>query len=713
MPVKIWVGRFAIVDGQPQEESAFLRSFPRQRPDEAEDELYVLVEPATPASKEYCGQLADAVGRMYRQDPLSITGAMLRALQSAHRQLHDWNTRTLREHRVGAGVGCLAVRERVAYLTQIGPSVAYHVGGGRVERIVAQDGSSEPIGEPEQIEPVVERYELVPGDLLLLASPKIEELIAEGELRAVLQRGAEESLVELFRMARGEQEFSLILLACVVDTEPEPAPVAPARPAEAPAGAEEPAAAPAETVEEAPEAAVEAAPAVPDVGPSPVTEEAPEEEEKAPAEPAVPVAAGTDPDALREALAPISEPPAGLTQPKVRLKGADAEVTYRRSTGIASGLPRIPPIVIIAAVLIVAAGLLAWLVIPSALEESRSDSFTTSIEDARDALRRAEESDNPAQQREALREADMALQEAELLRSGDATVADVRQQVDAALNELNAVTELPELQLIVDVSSRIPGAVSSKDLALGGGGAYFLDREQHRVIAVSLLGPNPDPFVLFASGDLVGGEVTGEPQHIAWAEDLGALLVLDGERRLIAITPPGSPTRILTVRDAGAWDSADGIAHRDGALYVLDRGGSQVWRYPPSESGFDSEREPLLPSLDVDQVVEMDVTDALYLILADESILRVLGRDVQPFSQAGIDEALSAPGSLAPAGGNIYIADRGNDRIAVFSADGAFLQQLKSSSFTDLRAIAIDEPNGLLYALVGSTLYRTPVPPLP
>ena len=94
----------------------------------------------------------------------------------------------------------------------------------------------------------------------------------------------------------------------------------------------------------------------------------------------------SSPTVPREALAPISEPPSGLSQPKVRLKGSDADVTYRRSTGITSNLPRIPPAAIIAAVIIVVAGLLAWLVIPSALDESRSDTFSDKIEDARDAL---------------------------------------------------------------------------------------------------------------------------------------------------------------------------------------------------------------------------------------------------------------------------------------------------------------------------------------
>lgn len=63
MSVKIWVGRFAIMDGQPQEEGPFLRSFPRQRPDEEEDELYVLVEPSSPQSREHCAQLAESTLR--------------------------------------------------------------------------------------------------------------------------------------------------------------------------------------------------------------------------------------------------------------------------------------------------------------------------------------------------------------------------------------------------------------------------------------------------------------------------------------------------------------------------------------------------------------------------------------------------------------------------------------------------------------------------
>jgi len=669
MPVKTWVGRFAMVQGRPQEEGPFLRSFLRQRPDEEEDELYVLVEPASSGSAEYCGQLVDAIGRMYRQDTLSLTGAVARALRGANQQLRDWNERSLRDHQVGAGVSCLAVRGRTAYLAQIGPSAAYQVQDGRFQPVVPEDGVREPLGQAEQVEPVFNRYQLSPGDLILVASSRIQQILDEQALRSVLLQGADEALAELYRLARDQQEFSLLLLACVVEPETEAAPAEEPPPTEGPpAGAEE--------------------------------ARAGEEPELAAPEPTAELAAATA--------------PAGLSQPRVRLKGAEAAIRYARTTGFRAGVPRVSPLAPLAILILVLVGLLAWCLVPSALEESRDDRYAGLVAEARVALANAQETDDPGQRRESLRATDLALAEAEDLNPDDAAVAELRGQVAALVAELDAVLELPELDFIVDVSERVPGAVSARDLALGGGGAYFLDRQGQRVIVISLLGPNPEPQALFQAGDLAGTEIAGAPQHIAWAPELGALLILDDARRLIAARFGEAP-QPLTLRDAQAWGSADGIAYVGGSLYLLDREGDQVWRYLPTETGFDSEREPLLASVELEHALEVAVSDALYLVLEDGTILRFQGPLVQTLSQAGIDLPLLSPASLVPlpASDRLFVADRGNKRIVVLSPDGTFRQQLRSPTFTDLRSIAVDEPNGLLYILVGGALYRTPLPPSP
>ena len=682
MAVRTWVGRFAIVEGQPQEEGPYLRSFPRQQPDEEEDELYVLVEPATPGGEEYTKQLVDAIGRMYRQDSLSLTGALLRSLQAAHQELLQWNERSLREHRVGAGVSCLVVRGRTAYLAQVGPAVAFHVGDGRFRRIEPEEDAVEPLGQSEQVQPTFSRYHLSPGDLLLLASPRILELLDEDTLRSILLRGADEALTELYRLTREQQEFSMVLLACVIEPEIEAAPESvasapkPAQPGEPPPQLEEES-----DLAELPSASAEQAP--------------------------------DDTTAILDL--DTARPPAGLSQPKVRLKGDDANIRYPPTSGLLTALPRVPPLAIAGVLLLVAVGLLAWYLIPSTLQESRENRFAFLVADADTALNGAQAAVDPDTQRSLLQEASSNLAEAESIQSGEPQVAAMRSEVDAALIELDAVHELPPLNLVTDLSERVPGAFSSQVLALGGGGAYFLDHEQQRVVAVALVGSSPEPFVLFQAGDPVGAELAGVPQHIAWAEELSALLIMDDARRLISVRA-GEARRGLAVRDAQAWGSADGIAYAEGNLYVLDREGNEVWRYLPGGSGFESEREPLLPPNDREEAVELAIGDAVYLVLADGSIQRFQSGTAQPVTLAGIDRPLMSPASLVPLSDSsrLLIADRGNRRIVVFTPDGVFRQQLVSATFqTDLRAVAVDERNNLLYILIGGALYQTALPPLP
>src|SRR4030042_1802990 len=114
MPAEIWVGQFSIVAGETREEGPWTALFP-PRPGRGVH-LYVLVEPTSASGGEVCQPLAAAIGRLFQQQRLSLTGGLLAALRGAHQQLRDWNQRSLREHRVGAGATCLALRGSEAHL---------------------------------------------------------------------------------------------------------------------------------------------------------------------------------------------------------------------------------------------------------------------------------------------------------------------------------------------------------------------------------------------------------------------------------------------------------------------------------------------------------------------------------------------------------------------------------------------------------------------
>jgi hypothetical protein len=69
-----------------------------------------------------------------------------------------------------------------------------------------------------------------------------------------------------------------------------------------------------------------------------------------------------------------------------------------------------------------------------------------------------------------------------------------------------------------------------------------------------------------------------------------------------------------------------------------------------------------------------------------------------------------APPLLNSGDGLLYVADRGNQRIVRFNADGTFQGQLTHHRLAGLQAIALDEAAGVLYAIAGQTLVRASIP---
>ena len=204
MAIRTWVGRFCVADGHVDEEGPWLGSLIRQRTDDEADELYVLIEPASPGSAEFTSQLVDVVAQLYNKDPLSLTGALTRSLRAAHDHLREWNHRSLPEHQVGAGASCLALRGADAYLAQVGPSLAYvRRASGEVRRIHADALDFEhALGVADDFTPKLTRFHLDPGDLVLVASSQLEEIAPREHIERILARGSDDALPEFYLLCK-------------------------------------------------------------------------------------------------------------------------------------------------------------------------------------------------------------------------------------------------------------------------------------------------------------------------------------------------------------------------------------------------------------------------------------------------------------------------------------------------------------------------------
>ena len=155
----------------------------------------------------------------------------------------------------------------------------------------------------------------------------------------------------------------------------------------------------------------------------------------------------------------------------------------------------------------------------------------------------------------------------------------------------------------------------------------------------------------------------------------------------------------------------DGAAAFGGNLYILDVASNQVWRYTPTDSGFDSERSGLLGDVDLSGAAALAVDTDLYLLTDKGGVRRLAHGTEEPFALAGIDRGLLSPASLTANGqGGLMVVDRGNKRLVSLSTGGEFQAQFVSRTFTDLRAASVDPGAGLLYVLVGDSLYATEMP---
>jgi type II secretory pathway pseudopilin PulG len=697
MTVRTWVGRFCVADGHVAEEGPWLGSLIRQRPDEEADELYILIEPASPASSEFTSQLVNVVSQLYHRDPLSLTGALMRSLRAAHDHLRDWNQKSLKEHQVGAGATCLALRGGDAYLAQAGPAVAWvRSADGAMRRIEPETQDFEhSLGVAEEFEPRLTRIQLNPGDLVLAASTALEHTVPESHIERILARGADDALPELYLLCRDIPEFALVLLACF-EPEPERPPDFLTRAGDA-LGLSAP-------LDDTPPAALGVLVGVP-AGDGPETAEAS-------------LAAGTmgdfalPPRPMHEQVAEIAASNAPPPATGVRLRGDSATPHYRRSTG-AGAIPqlRLPKLAVFAVFALAIVGLLAYVYLPGSVQQSREDKFTALVAGAREANARAQATGDAGIKRQLLADARSKLTDAAKIHKDNTDVTGLQADVASALAVLDAIYEIKDFTTVANLPQLVTGSLSVTRSVIGGGDAYFLDAKGKRVIRVPLDGKTA-PETVLQDGGFAGVIQTSRPVQIAWSEQTGSLTVIDDKRQAFGYFP-GRGTLPLTVRGIDGIGTIDAITGGGGNLYVLDVKQSQVWRYLPGQSGYDSERTALLDTVDLRNATELAVGQDVYVLDAKTGIRRFVSKAEAPFPLAGIDTPMTSPASLAvlPGSNRLVVADRGNKRVIVASAEGTFLRQIVSPAFTDLRAVSVDEGNGIIYVLNGDTLLKAAFPP--
>lgn len=219
-----WVGRYAIVGDEVHEEGPWLAEQLRFSDDERVH-LFVLADPADERSAEFCQEIAGAVADLFAGESLSLTGGLLRAMRQAHRNLAEWNRRSLREHRVSIGVTCVALRGDNATIAQTGPGVVYVASPDGVRRVSseAHDGAR-PLGGDGPLDPLFTGVSLGGAKILILSSDAAEAA-GSAAIGQALESEPDRALAEIFRRTREVRDMTAVLIADVSEGATKPAPV--------------------------------------------------------------------------------------------------------------------------------------------------------------------------------------------------------------------------------------------------------------------------------------------------------------------------------------------------------------------------------------------------------------------------------------------------------------------------------------------------------
>jgi hypothetical protein len=690
--MKSWVGRFVIDHGRVTEEGQRLRSFQRRRLEEPEVDLHVLAEPREAAGgkgEELAAQTVDAIGRVFDQDRLSLTGGLQRALAGTHQTLMEWNRRSLPREQVSVSVVSAVVRDNLVYLARAGPCIVYVRRSGEVVRL---DDATPALGETGDV-PAIRRFELEAGDLVLAATTNLDAVTDTTTIESVLTRAADEVLPELYLLTRDLTNFALFAISGVRDVDAQPEATDADGLVETEnegfsanaSGAGGPATSAVRTL-----GGVEGGAAVAVLEVEPV------------------VAAGAAAPALevvaREAVARSQPPVEAREDTREYLKATGPRRRFRPSLGQVRLLQAGASLAVVV--------LLAYFV-PGVLQKGRSEKVADLVDGAQTQLAAADVEGDPARKRSLLEESRRLATNALHLDPGNEMAAMLRQQASAGLVTMDAVVDLGSMTAVTTLTRLTAGEVAITGLVVQGGSAYLLDGLGGRVMAVSLGDPGL-PAVVFEAGQTYGGVAAKAPAQMTWegADAGGRLLVLDADRKLFEVRP-GSAPQPLALRRTDTWSSAAGLAAFNGNLYVLDPAANQVHRYLPAAVGFDSEPSLVLEGQSgLARATELAVDGDVFVGMEKGEVRRFRSGRRAAFGLGGIDEPVERAVDIAvlAASDEVYIADAGNRRVVVASRDGVFKRQLVAAVFGDLRAIAIDAAASQLYVVAGDTLVTAPLP---
>jgi hypothetical protein len=344
------------------------------------------------------------------------------------------------------------------------------------------------------------------------------------------------------------------------------------------------------------------------------------------------------------------------------------------------------------------------------------------LQEAKAAISIASSAPDEQTQREALKRASQAIEEARLLRPMAPQLKEVEKTFQEQYDKTYKV--LRNYPIATLTHFREPGA-EPRRLVVDGRDIYVLDSGTDKLylyklneVGDALVDPDK-PAVLLQKGQAVEDVVVKELVEMAFystpqPEAEKGILVLDSSANLYRLSLPWGAPRHWSL--ASNFSYPDRMKTLDKRLYILDRGQGQIWRYMPGEGGYPSPPTPYFPrAMRMDGVRDFALDGYVYLLLADGRILKFLAGNLVPFELEPLDKPFLNPSALFTFPEEdlekpkfpLYVADPSQRRIVELDKNGKLRRQFalpEGEEAWEILDFAVDERGKSAFVLTPKSL---------
>jgi hypothetical protein len=254
-----------------------------------------------------------------------------------------------------------------------------------------------------------------------------------------------------------------------------------------------------------------------------------------------------------------------------------------------------------------------------------------------------------------------------------------------------------QLSTVVELSILADGLTADKIQNDGKGNLIFLDKNNTRIVGMNLTD---------RSRTVVQTDKIGQLTDIATSDS--NLYGLDGKG--VVMTPWKKPDLKRVIEPDEFWQQPVEIQTFAGNVYVLDKGQSEIWKYPTlGDTTFGGRRRWFAAGItpDLSNVVDMKITGDAWLLTSTGKLLRYTRGAPAAFSMDGLpskdgSKNLDDPIAIYVSSSAVYVLERGGSRVVVLGLDGKYQAQYVNQEFAKASGITVVDSTA--YVLINNVV---------